>query len=158
MRTDRERASMRIFRLSLVLAGLGMSACTSLKLPEPDPPPSAAAPASSMQPVFQQTGVASWYGKGHHGRLTASGERFDMTQLTAAHRSLELGTVVRVTNLVTGDTIRVRINDRGPYVKGRVIDVSAKAARRLGMHQAGLAEVRIEVFDADQEIETAKLD
>jgi rare lipoprotein A len=94
--------------------------------------------------AFEQVGVASWYGPGFHGRRTASGERFDQNDLTAAHRNLPLGTEVTVTNLENGRSITVEINDRGPYVKGRVIDLSKAAARSLGMAQDGLAKVRIE--------------
>jgi rare lipoprotein A len=95
---------------------------------------------------FEQFGVASWYGGWHHGRPTASGARFDMNQLTAAHRSLPLGTAVRVTNLANGRTVDVMINDRGPYVHGRVIDLSRRAASDLAMIEAGLAAVRIEAL------------
>lgn len=93
---------------------------------------------------FRQVGLASWYGPGFHGRLTASGERFDQNELTAAHRKLPLGTEVRVTNLENGRSIVVQINDRGPYVEGRVIDLSKAAARRLGMVEDGVAKVRVE--------------
>lgn len=82
-------------------------------------------------------GVASWYGPGFHGRRTASGERFDMHDLTAAHRSLPFGTVVRVESLVNGRTVDVRINDRGPHIKQRVIDLSRGAAAALGLLDAG---------------------
>jgi rare lipoprotein A len=100
--------------------------------------------ARRVELAFRQVGVASWYGPGFHGRRTASGERFDQNDLTAAHRKLPLGTEVRVTNLENGRSITVEINDRGPYVKGRVIDLSKAAARRLGMVEDGVAEVRIE--------------
>jgi rare lipoprotein A len=149
---------MRILRFFLVAAGLALSACTGMQFPMPEPEAGAPSAAKAEHPVFSQIGIASWYGRGHHGRATANGERFDMNRLTAAHRSLELGTVARVTNLDTGDTVHVRINDRGPYIKGRIIDLSAKAARRLGMREAGLARVRIEVFDQDQAVEAAALD
>jgi rare lipoprotein A len=98
----------------------------------------------AVEPAFRQVGVASWYGPGFHGRKTASGERFDQNDLTAAHRKLPLGSEVRVTNLENGRTITVEINDRGPYAKGRVIDLSKAAARRLGMVDDGVAKVRIE--------------
>ena len=91
-------------------------------------------------------GTASWYGPGFHGRKTASGERFDQNAMTAAHRSLPLGSVVRVTNLENGRKVTVEINDRGPYIRGRVIDLSKAAARRLGMVRDGLATVRVEVL------------
>jgi rare lipoprotein A len=96
------------------------------------------------EPAFRQTGVASWYGPGFHGKRTASGERFDQNDLTAAHRKLPLGSEVKVTNLENGRAITVEINDRGPYVKGRVIDLSKAAARRLGIVDDGVAKVRIE--------------
>lgn len=96
-------------------------------------------------PAFRQVGVASWYGPGFHGRRTASGERFDQNDLTAAHRNLPLGSEVRVTNLENGRTVTVEINDRGPYVKNRVLDLSKAAARRLGIIENGVAKVRIEV-------------
>jgi peptidoglycan lytic transglycosylase len=93
---------------------------------------------------FEEIGQASWYGGQHQGRTTASGAQFDMNQMTAAHRSLPLGTNVRVTNLDNGRSIEVVINDRGPYVGSRVIDLSREAARRLQMEQEGIAPVRIE--------------
>lgn len=95
---------------------------------------------------FKETGVASWYGPGFHGRLTANGERFNMHALTAAHTRLPLGTRVRVTHLGTGASLIVRINDRGPFVKDRVIDLSHEAARRLGVIRKGSARVRLEAL------------
>ena len=97
---------------------------------------------------FEEIGQASWYGEQHQGRATASGATFDMNQLTAAHRTLPLGTNVRVTNLDNGRSIEVVINDRGPYVGTRVIDLSREAARRLQMEHEGLAPVRIEQLSA----------
>jgi rare lipoprotein A len=93
---------------------------------------------------FQQTGRASWYGRGFHGRRTANGERYDMHALTAAHRTLPLGSYVRVTNPATSRSVVVRINDRGPYARGRVIDLSMAAANALDMRHAGTARVKIE--------------
>jgi rare lipoprotein A len=105
---------------------------------------------------FAQTGVASWYGPGFHGRKTASGEPFDQNRLTAAHRSLPLDSVVKVTNLENGKSVEVEINDRGPYAKGRVIDLSRAAARHLDMTDDGTAKVRIERQpDRDTDNETA---
>lgn len=92
-------------------------------------------------------GKASWYGPGFHGRMTASGERFDQNAATCAHRSLEFGTEVRVTNLANGRTAVCRVTDRGPFVAGRVIDVSKAVAKRLGMLAAGTAPVRITVIN-----------
>ncbi|MFQ5802076.1 MAG: septal ring lytic transglycosylase RlpA family protein [Candidatus Methylomirabilales bacterium] len=88
-------------------------------------------------------GVASWYGPKFHGRPTASGEVFDMHEISAAHRTLPLGSWVQVTNLENGRSIRVRVNDRGPFVEGRVIDLSYAAARALGMVKEGLAWVSV---------------
>ncbi len=93
-----------------------------------------------------QSGVASWYGPGFHGRLTANGERYDMHAFTAAHRTLQLPSVVRVKNLENGKAIIVRVNDRGPYIDGRVIDLSRKAAEALDVHEKGLANVQVTVL------------
>lgn len=137
-------------RLAVAVALAALAACAERPLPPsvslPPPPP----PAAPEQPFFTQAGTASWYGGFHHGRKTANGERFDMNAMTAAHRSLKMGTVVRVTNLDNGRAARVRVNDRGPYVNGRIIDLSAGVARELGMKQDGLAQVRIEAFASDQ--------
>ena len=97
-------------------------------------------------PEYRQVGIASWYGGRHQGRLTASGEVFDENKLTAAHRTLPLVTWARVTNLENGRSIAVRVNDRGPYIDGRVIDLSTRAAQELGMTVQGLARVEIEVL------------
>lgn len=94
---------------------------------------------------YTQQGEASWYGPGFHGKKTASGERFDQRAMTAAHKRLPLGTMATVTNLENGRAVRVEINDRGPYVRGRILDVSAAAAERLGMKDDGTSTVRIEV-------------
>jgi len=88
-----------------------------------------------------ERGPASWYGERHHGRRTASGEVFDMNALTAAHKTLPFGTRVRVFNPATGQQVVVRINDRGPFTGGRVIDLSRAAAERIGLIRAGVAPV-----------------
>ena len=93
-----------------------------------------------------EAGVASWYGPGFHGRVTANGERYDMHALTAAHRTLQLPSVVRVENLDNGRSIVVRVNDRGPYVDDRVIDLSRRAAEELDLHKKGLGRVRLTVL------------
>jgi rare lipoprotein A len=93
---------------------------------------------------FHQTGRASWYGRDFHGRKTANGERYDMHAMTAAHRTLPLGSYVRVTNPATDRSVVVRINDRGPYARGRIIDLSMAAANLLGMRHVGTARVQIE--------------
>ncbi len=106
---------------------------------------------STPYPGFTQEGEASWYGGQFHGRKTASGERYDKNGLSAAHKTLPLGTLVRVENLENGYSVEVRINDRGPYIKGRIIDLSKGAAIHLGMHSAGKAKVRITVLDRNAE-------
>lgn len=100
----------------------------------------------SKQLLARMRGRASWYGYRFHGRRTANGERFNATEYTAAHRNLPFGTKVRVTNLRNGRSVVVRINDRGPYVGGRIIDLSKAAARAIGMLYSGTAPVRMEVI------------
>jgi rare lipoprotein A len=124
---------------TLLVAVLGTaSGCAGARPASMDPGPLASS-------AYVQEGWASYYGTAHHGHRTASGVRFDEHQLTAAHRSLPFGTVVRVTNLDNGRQVTVTINDRGPFKKKRVIDVSSRAARELGFLRAGTARVRIEV-------------
>lgn len=103
----------------------------------------AACTSARPRPKPVDSGIASWYGSQFHGRKTASGERFDKDQLTAAHRSLPFGTVVEVHNLDNDRRVRVRVNDRGPFVRRRVIDVSYAAARELGMIGPGTARVEL---------------
>ncbi len=93
---------------------------------------------------YRAEGTASYYGKAHHGKRTASGERFNQNALTAAHRTLAFGTRVKVTNLDNGRSVVVRINDRGPFGRGRIIDVSKAAAEQLNMLRSGTARVRLE--------------
>lgn len=95
------------------------------------------------QPGYDETGLASWYGEQFNGRPTATGERFDMQALTAAHKTLPLPGLVEVTNLANGRRIVVRVNDRGPFVDDRIIDLSRGSAEALGMLQAGVGEVRV---------------
>jgi len=98
---------------------------------------------------YDETGIASWYGRKFHGRRTANGEIFDMNKLTAAHRTLPLPSYVRVTNLENGRAINVRVNDRGPFVKGRIIDLSRRAAQLLGFAAKGTARVRVQIIRPD---------
>ncbi len=98
-----------------------------------------------------QIGVASYYGAEFHGRPTSSGEIYDMNALTAAHPSLPLGTLVKVTNLANNKSVIVRINDRGPFKKNRIIDVSYEAAKQLGFLNDGTALVKIEVISLPQD-------
>ncbi len=135
MASDRVRIELLpILLVSIVLAG----ACAERKAP-------AASPAS-IERHHVETGQASWYGKAHQGALTASGERFDMHALTAAHRTLPFGTIVRVTHVKSGKSVNVRINDRGPFRSGRIIDLSYEAAKRLGIVDRGTARVELTVI------------
>ena len=95
--------------------------------------------------AFRQTGTASWYGAWHHGKVTANGEAYDMFAMTAAHKTIPLGSLVKVTRKDTGKSIVVRINDRGPYKKRRIIDLSYAAAKSLAMKRKGVTWVTIEV-------------
>jgi rare lipoprotein A len=133
---------MRKLAMGCALAGLvALSPKSEARMPaSPGPLPM----------IFQamakgEVGVASWYGSKHQGKATASGEAFDMNRLTAAHRELPLGTTVRVTNLVNLKSVVVRVNDRGPGIHGRLIDVSWAAATKLGFVHAGLTPVEVEV-------------
>jgi rare lipoprotein A len=106
----------------------------------------AGTPASRPSEPARQVGYASYYADRFHGRRTASGERYHVKKLTAAHLSLPFGTLVRVRVLKTGASVKVRINDRGPFVKGRIIDLSRAAANALGMQRAGVTKVEISVI------------
>jgi len=123
-----------LLRAATLAIGLALTSCATTQPMRVESPP-----------VEAQVGVASYYAGSWHGRRTASGERFDMHELTAAHRTLPFGTRVRVTNLNNGREVIVRINDRGPWKKKRVIDVSYAAARKLGMIGPGTAKVRLDI-------------
>lgn len=103
---------------------------------------------------WYQIGKASWYGQQFQGKETASGESFNMYDLTAAHRKLPLGTLVRVTNMANGKEVTVRINDRGPVYHSRIIDLSYKAAKLLGLKAVGVQTVRLDVVAVPQELAT----
>jgi rare lipoprotein A len=105
------------------------------------------------EPVIEQVGEASWYGKGFHGKKTASGETFNQNDHTAAHPTLPLGTEATVTNLETGKSVEVEINDRGPYTKGRDIDLSKEAAEEIGMKKDGAVPVKVEAKVPSSEVE-----
>jgi rare lipoprotein A len=113
--------------------------------PTPTPLPDLAGQAAAHA-SYDEIGIASWYGGPHQGRRTASGARFDKRQLTAAHRSLPFGTRVLVENLANGRQVALRITDRGPYVAGRIIDLSQEAARRLGLEQQGVGLVGMTIL------------
>jgi len=120
---------------ALVLAcGVSVSACTVLPKGQAD-----------LDVSIKERGIASWYGEDFHGWMTANGEIYDMEAFTAAHRTLPLGTWVLVTNVENGRQVRVRVNDRGPYLYGRVLDLSLAGARMLDMVDSGVAAVQIEV-------------
>jgi rare lipoprotein A len=106
---------------------------------------------------YAETGIASWYGPNFHGKYTANGEIYDQNALTAAHRTLPLPSIVRVTNLENGRSIKLTVNDRGPYAKGRIIDVSRRAAQLLGFDGKGTARVRVEIVADESRLLAAKL-
>jgi len=118
----------------LLVCGVAAGACTVLPKGQAD-----------LDVSMKERGIASWYGEDFHGWLTANGETYDMEALTAAHRTLPLGTWVLVTNVENGRQVRVRVNDRGPYLYGRVLDLSLAGARALDMVDSGVAAVQIEV-------------
>lgn len=125
---------MKLRAVPAILAAIAASACVRL------------APFAVTAPGGIETGVASWYGPGFHGRPTSSREIFDMYDLTAAHPSLPLGTRVMVTHLDSGRSVEVRINDRGPFARGRIIDLSYAAARILGLIGPGTGRVSVEIL------------
>ena len=141
----------RYFRSSpgLFAIGLGVLLLQGCSMIQPAPRLPPAEPAVKKIPDVQlnlpQTGEASWYGAAHQGKPTASGDKFDQAQFTAAHRSLPFGTKIKVTNLANGKTVEVEVNDRGPYLNNRIIDLSQAAAKALGMKESGTTTVRIEL-------------
>jgi len=120
------------------------------------PPPKPAAPAELLEPTIPadakplatETGIASWYGPPYHNRRGSNGEVYNMHAMTAAHRTFPLGSIVRVTNLKTGHTANVRITDRGPFIPGRIVDLSLAAAQKVDVWRAGLAEVKVELMQS----------
>jgi rare lipoprotein A len=109
---------------------------------------------SGAKPIFAETGMASWYGAPYHNRRGSNGEVYDMNAMTAAHLTLPLGSIVRITNLKTGNSAVVRITDRGPFVVGRIVDLSVAAAKALDVYLAGTAKVRLEVLQAPAPLDT----
>jgi rare lipoprotein A len=128
----------------MVAALVGLAGCSGGKQPAAVSGRPASAVAVEEWRLYE-TGIASWYGGRWHGRKTANGERYNQNSMTAAHKKLPFGTKVRVTNLKTGKSCVVRINNRGPYVRGRVIDLSAAAAKKIGSQAGGLSKVKLEV-------------
>lgn len=137
----------------LILLLVGLAGCATRNTEGVPPVPQAVIPPppqEAPQPFFSEAGLASWYGSAHQGKTTANGEHFDQSALTGAHRSLPFNTKIRVTDLKSGKTVMVRINDRGPFLKGRIIDLSAAAAATIGLAKNGINKVRVDVFAADQ--------
>jgi rare lipoprotein A len=131
--------------LALLLPGCALPIGRRETLPAPMVAPQVKEEVPNAEgPKVEQVGNASWYGPAQDGKETASGETFDQNKLTAAHPTLPLGTKAVVTNLETGKSVTVTINDRGPFVKGRKIDLSRAAARQIGMSKNGVAKVKIE--------------
>ncbi len=159
---NRLEIAIIIARLSQAMACLSivlfLAACSSQSYSPPPPtPPGHPKPyrvnGTWYQPIahargFEQQGLASWYGRKFHGRKTSNGETYDMYAMTAAHKTLPLGTYVRINNLDNGKTLDVRINDRGPFVRGRIIDLSFSAAKALGVIGPGTARVKITALGA----------
>lgn len=104
---------------------------------------------------FDETGIASWYGEDFHGKLTANGELFDLNRVSAAHRTLPMPSLVRITNLENGRSLVVRVNDRGPFARGRIVDVSRRTAQLLGFERPGTAKVRVQIL-ADESRQIAE--
>jgi len=136
--TSRRNRCAGYSRVALIGA-LALSGCNSGQSVEHD-----TGSASATKPSHREVGEASWYGPGLQGNETASGETFDQSKMTAAHPSLPMGTKAEVTNLENDKKVEVRINDRGPYVGDRAIDLSRAAARKLGMEDDGTTQVKIE--------------
>jgi rare lipoprotein A len=139
----------------LIIVFFLITACASQRRvvyerrPSPPPEKREIRKLESREPQY---GVASWYGADFHGKHTSSGEVYDMYQLTCAHQTLPLGTMVMVTNLENGRSLELKVNDRGPFVKERIIDVSYAAAQMLGMWEKGTASVKVEVIGSAPEL------
>lgn len=151
--------------LTILLSGACSHKPATVSVPPTPPPqprtPAGTAPGTDAQdklppevfdiptdakPIMVETGIASWYGAPYHNRRGSNGEIYNMHALTAAHRTLPLGSIVRVTNPANGASVTVRITDRGPFIPGRIIDLSQAAAKQIGLIQKGTAPVRVEVF------------
>jgi len=137
--------------LLLAFAAALLAACAHRHASASPPPPPPAGVSSPSTPLTSETGLASWYGHPYHGRASASGEIYDMETLTAAHRTLPFQSQVRVVNLDNDRQVDVRIIDRGPFVDGRIIDLSHAAAAALGMLGPGTAHVRVDVLRIPQD-------
>ncbi len=136
---------------ALITASAFLASCAAREAPPASPvhaaPSLAPAVVQEYREAYRETGTASWYGNEFHGRKTASGEIFDMYGISAAHRILPLGTTIRVTNLDNYKSIKVRVNDRGPFARNRVLELSYGAAKELGFVAQGTARVKVEALD-----------
>lgn len=156
-------AAVCIFLLAALLSGCGGHKATQVQVPPPPPireqKPAPAPPETTQEtekievpagtkPISEETGLASWYGAPYHNRRGSNGEVYDMYAMTAAHRTLPLGSIARITNLKTGRSAVVRITDRGPFVEGRIVDLSLAAAKAVDVYLPGTAMVRLEVLQA----------
>jgi rare lipoprotein A len=175
----RRLVALAVFLLSFLLTSCGRHKQTSVNVPPPPPisepssqagSVSAAAPVKTTvppqseedalripadaKPISVETGLASWYGGPYHNRRGSNGEIYNMHAMTAAHRTLPLGSIVRVTNVKTGRSALLRITDRGPFIEGRVLDLSEAAAKKIDIWQAGVGMVRIEVLRTPSPLET----
>lgn len=172
--TNSRRSAMlllaTVLALFLVLTGCGGNKRAKNKIPPPPPISSPTDEARTTRPpearpgepevdenakvIWSQTGLASWYGPPYHNRRGANGEVFDTNAMTAAHKTLPLNSIVRVTNLKTQHSAVLRITDRGPFIGDRIIDLSLAAAKQIDVWRAGVASVRVDVLEAPSEIET----
>jgi rare lipoprotein A len=144
----------------LALVGCGEKKRVATRYPAPPPPataqprvPTQVEPSDRRPALFVESGLASWYGAPYHNRKSATGEIYDMHQMTAAHKTLPLNSIVRVTNVASGKSAVVRINDRGPFIGDRIIDLSYAAAKAIDVWRAGVAKVRVEVLETPQPID-----
>jgi rare lipoprotein A len=161
----RNRPSLFFISALILLVGCGEKKRVTRNVPPPPPiytpePPvtapdettSRSSDIDPRKPILTETGLASWYGPPYHNRKAATGEIYDMNQLTAAHKTLPLNSIVRVTNVANGKSVLVRINDRGPFIGTRIIDLSYAAARAIEVWRAGVAQVKVEVLEAPKPI------
>ena len=166
------RVTARTAMLCLVASIVLLTACGHKKTRiarTPPPPPSATSPRTSLppatpappiavprnaKPIYVETGLASWYGPPYHNRKGANGEVFDMHAATAAHRTIPLNSIARVTNLANGLSTIVRITDRGPFIEGRILDLSLAAAQEIDVWRPGVAKVKVEVLEAPAPIDS----
>ena len=144
-----QNSKFKIPAVVLVLACVLLPAgCTHRRAAAPSPQPVVPKPTPVPTPVeegWTEKGIASWYGEPYHGRRTASGEIYDMYELTAAHKTLAFGSLVKVRRRDTGADVKVRVNDRGPFIEGRIIDLSYAAAKKINLDIDGVAPVKIKV-------------